>query len=186
MNNSRPSEVQQKQSAEKVLSEQFARLDTSPVALSVADADADDQPLLYVNPAFSELTGYNGKRVECRNCRFLQGPLTSPRSVAEIRYGLRELNRFSVCLKNYKLNGEPFDNLLIIQRIRKAGIGSLFLGCQYDLSKARNSFDPARHLETIDNLATFLRNGTGQPWHQIIDANHKLAGIIEAQVRDYL
>ena len=41
--------------------------------LVIADATVPDMPLVYVNPAFEQLTGYAAAEVLGRNCRFLQG-----------------------------------------------------------------------------------------------------------------
>lgn len=48
----------------------------SGVALALS-AVGDDAPLLVVNKAFCELTGYAEDEVVGHNCRFLQGPDTT-------------------------------------------------------------------------------------------------------------
>jgi len=40
--------------------------------VTIADATAEDLPLVYVNPAFEKMTGYSSDEVLGRNCRFLQ------------------------------------------------------------------------------------------------------------------
>ncbi len=44
-----------------------------------------DSPLVYVNAAFEQLSGYRAEQVLGRNCRFLQGADTDPAVVAQIR-----------------------------------------------------------------------------------------------------
>src|SRR5690554_7976860 len=48
-------------------------IETSSNGMVVADARADDMPLVYVNPTFERITGYTAAEVLGRNCRFLQG-----------------------------------------------------------------------------------------------------------------
>ncbi len=43
----------------------------SGVSFTVADARAEDLPLVWVNPAFTTTTGYPAEEVLGRNCRFL-------------------------------------------------------------------------------------------------------------------
>jgi PAS domain S-box-containing protein len=51
------------------------------MAMMIADARRDDTPIVAVNDAFLELTGYGRDEVVGRNCRFLQGRRpTRPRS----------------------------------------------------------------------------------------------------------
>ncbi|CAD7068999.1 unnamed protein product [Tilletia caries] len=47
-----------------------------------------DHPIVLVSPAFCDLTGYPQEAILQRNCRFLQGPSTSPASVQRIRDAL--------------------------------------------------------------------------------------------------
>lgn len=51
-------------------------MDASPVGISIADARRDDDPLIYVNDGFLEITGYPREEVLGRTCRFLQGDNT--------------------------------------------------------------------------------------------------------------
>ncbi len=53
--------------------------------ISIADMRRPDQPLVYVNGAFEELTGLAPGDVIGRNCRFLQGPDTDRAAIDRIR-----------------------------------------------------------------------------------------------------
>ena len=50
----------------------------SPIASVVTDARQPDNPIVAVNDAFLQLTGYEADEVIGRNCRFLAGPKTAP------------------------------------------------------------------------------------------------------------
>lgn len=41
--------------------------------ISIADMSYDDQPLIYVNKTFEDITGYTSDEILGKNCRFLQG-----------------------------------------------------------------------------------------------------------------
>ncbi|UPG88456.1 PAS domain-containing protein [Luteibacter aegosomaticola] len=89
------------------------------IAASVVlvDAQAPDLPIAYVNRRFEQLTGYTARECIGRNCRFLQGPDTDPAAVEAIRraIGLRQATQ--VVLRNYRKNGDAFDNELFLSPI---------------------------------------------------------------------
>ncbi|KAE8226306.1 hypothetical protein CF319_g1088 [Tilletia indica] len=96
-----------------------------------------DHPIVLVSPAFCELTGYPQEAILQRNCRFLQGPSTSPASVQRIRDSLNTGTPSIELLLNYKRNGEPFWNLLCIIPLRDAkGRVQYFVGGQVNVTGA--------------------------------------------------
>lgn len=110
-------------------------MDTSPVGISIADADRDDVPLIYVNDEFLELTGYPREEVLGRNCRFLQGERTNEESVARVRRAVKNEEPVTVELRNYRKDGSMFWNRLSIRPVTdEDGDVSHFLGFQEDIS----------------------------------------------------
>ncbi|MBP2449079.1 PAS domain S-box-containing protein [Rhizobium leguminosarum] len=104
----------------------------------VADARKPDLPIVLANKSFLELTGYSAQEVVGHNCRFLQGPATSPIAVAEIRAGIAEEREVSVEILNYKKSGEPFWNRLHLSPIhRDDGRILYFFGSQIDMTEYR-------------------------------------------------
>jgi len=115
-------------------------MDTSPIGISIADADRDDEPLIYVNDEFLELTGYPREEVLGRNCRFLQGERTSEETVARVRHAIDNEEPVTVELRNYRKDGSMFWNRLSIRPVTDDDGGvSHFLGFQEDIS-ARKAF----------------------------------------------
>jgi len=94
-----------------------------------------DHPIVLVSPGFCELTGYDLQSIALRNCRFLQGPSTSPGAVQRIRDALNTGGSSLELLLNYRKNGEPFWNLLSITPLRDAkGRVAYFVGGQIDVT----------------------------------------------------
>ncbi len=83
----------------------------------MTDAQHPNLPIVLVNKAFLDLTGYQAKEVMGRNCRFLQGEGTLPAAVAEIREGLAQHQEVNVELLNYRKDGSAFWNKLHISPI---------------------------------------------------------------------
>jgi len=100
-------------------------------AILIADARADDLPIIYMNPAFEELTGYSKHEVLGRNCRFLQGPETDRTAVRSVKQGIEEDRPVRAILHNYRKDGSLFFNELFINPIRNAnGVTTHLVGCQ--------------------------------------------------------
>jgi PAS domain S-box-containing protein len=74
-------------------------------------------PMIYVSEEFEAQTGYAIDEAVGRNCRFLQGPDTSPHAVEAIRQALRAETRFSIDILNYRKDGSVFLNRLRIRPI---------------------------------------------------------------------
>ncbi|MCA3264402.1 MAG: PAS domain-containing protein, partial [Telmatospirillum sp.] len=70
----------------RVIAERELLLQSMSIADSaIAIANADDGKLAYVNRAFERITRYPVEELVGQNCRILQGPGTSPATVATIR-----------------------------------------------------------------------------------------------------
>ena len=104
----------------------------------VCDALADDQPIIYVNPAFERITGYSAEEVIGRNCRFLQGAEREQAGINEIRQGLAEKRETHVVLRNFRKDGTPFWNDLYIAPVPdEEGKITHFIGVQNDISERK-------------------------------------------------
>ncbi len=88
---------------------------SEPMALS--DPRAPDDPMVAVNDAFLALTGYGREDVLGRNCRFLQGPGTDPRTVRNIGRHLRAGHGCVEWIVNHRRDGSAFWNLLFLSPV---------------------------------------------------------------------
>ncbi|MBD2096358.1 PAS domain-containing protein [Trichocoleus sp. FACHB-591] len=102
----------------------------------LSDPNQPDNPIIYSNPAFSKLTGYQPEEAMGRNCRFLQGPETNPEVVAQLRQAIAQQQEIQVTLLNYRKDGQPFWNELKIAPV-KEDTGELlyFVGIQTDVTE---------------------------------------------------
>nr|AML79482.1 putative LOV domain-containing protein [Typhonium blumei] len=102
----------------------------------VSDATRPDYPILYASAGFYKMTGYLGKEVIGRNCRFLQGSGTDPEEIAKIREALATGTNYCGRLLNYKKDGTPFWNLLTLAPIKdETGKVLKYIGMQVEVSK---------------------------------------------------
>ena len=80
--------------------------------MALADPNLFDCPLVYINPAFTTLTGYTVEDAVGRNCRFLQGPETDLDTVARIRQAVGARKGLDTEIYNYRKDGSGFWNAL--------------------------------------------------------------------------
>jgi len=104
--------------SQETLRLQARAMEASVDGIAIADARAEDFPLIYVNPAFERMTGYSSAELLGRNCRFLQGPETDQPGLEEVRIALREGCPGRAALRNYRKDGSLFWNELVIAPVR--------------------------------------------------------------------
>lgn len=114
------------------------------VAMIVSDPHLEDNPIIYVNHAFTQQTGYARSAVIGRNCRFLQGEDTSKATVDRLRAGIESYEPVSVDILNYRANGEPFMNRLLVAPLcDDSGNLQYYVGIQKELRQDRRDDEAA-------------------------------------------
>jgi PAS domain S-box-containing protein len=104
-------------------------------AFVVADIAAPDAPVVDVNPAFEQMTGYGPDEVLGRNCRFLQGPGTDPETVHGLRHVIDARAETTAVLLNYRKDGTPFWNELYLAPMAdESGDVRHYVGVQSDVT----------------------------------------------------
>jgi diguanylate cyclase (GGDEF)-like protein/PAS domain S-box-containing protein len=108
-----------------------------PVGISIARYDpGSDFPLVYVNPAFEQITGYPKDEILGKNCRFLQGIGTEAASRRIVHDSLRSGQPAKVVIRNYRKTGESFLNELQISPVRNlTGEITHIVGIQSDVTE---------------------------------------------------
>lgn len=110
-----------------------AMLNGSRVATVVTDPQQEDNPIIYTNETFENLTGYSREEVIGKNCRFLQGKETDSKAVEQLRKAIAKKEKTTVTLRNFRKNGTPFWNRLNIEPVTVEE-HLYFIGTQTDVS----------------------------------------------------
>lgn len=103
--------------------------------LIVTDNSLPDNPIIYSNQAFLDLCGYDMDEIIGTNCRFLQGEDSDAQAIATLRGAVKAGTSARVTLKNYKKDGTPFWNDLVMSPIKDdKGVTTHFMGMQLDVT----------------------------------------------------
>lgn len=95
-----------------------------------------DNPIVFANKAFQNLTGYDREEIIGRNCRFLQGPDSDPDTVRAIRDAISAGTDIQIDLLNYRKDGSKFWNALFLSPVRNAaGEIEYFFASQLDVTE---------------------------------------------------
>ena len=97
--------------------ELFAAVEKTRTPMILTDPTRPDDPIVFANRAFQDLSGYGADELLGRNCRFLQGPDTDPAHVQAIRDALAARRDLAIDIVNYRRDGTPFLNELFISPI---------------------------------------------------------------------
>lgn len=109
---------------------------SAPMGITIAEfKNVQDCPIIYVNPAFEEMTGYSMEEVVGADCRFLQGSDLLQSARGELQAAIEQGRSTKVVLRNYKKNGNCFFNELHLSPVyNQHGRVSHFVGIQNDIS----------------------------------------------------
>jgi PAS domain S-box-containing protein len=107
-----------------------------------------DEPIVYSNQGFYNITGYIPEEVLGRNCRFLQGTNTDPNTIKAIGMALKERSSFEGEILNYKKDGTPFWNYLRMYPITdQNGKMTHMVGFQADITARKQMEEMLRQSE---------------------------------------
>jgi PAS domain S-box-containing protein len=119
---------------------------TDAVLITEAQSLEGDAPkIVYVNEAFSTMTGYNVDEVIGKTPRILQGPKTDRNTLLRIREALTRQETIDVEIINYKKNGDEYwANFTIVPVADKDQALTHFVSIQRDVTARRKQEEMAR------------------------------------------
>ena len=129
--------------------------------IAIVDAQRDDMPLIYVNRAFTAITGYSADEVLGKNCRFLQSEADRQQpEVATLRQAITTGREANVVLLNRRKDGSAFWNEVRISPVHdETGRITHFVGILDDVT-ARRWHEADTEFRATHDALTGLPNRT--------------------------
>jgi PAS domain S-box-containing protein len=141
----------------------------------ITDPNQPDNPIVFVNAAFSRLTGFAHDEIIGRNCRFLQGPDTDRAEVARLRAAIDAREPIELELLNYRKNGETFWNRLLVSPVFDGdGNVTYFFASQFDVTLERE------RLSRLQRDRDDLEAEVGQRTSDLVQAESRLRFALQA------
>ncbi|MBM7578015.1 PAS domain-containing protein [Jeotgalibacillus terrae] len=109
-------------------------LDYTRAGLIITDSTLPDNPIIYTNKGFLDMTGYNEDEVLGQNCRFLQGEETDQDTLGILREGIRAVESVNVQILNYTKDNKMFWNELFVDPLYLDN-KLYFVGVQKDITE---------------------------------------------------
>ena len=162
----------------------FAAIEMTRMPMILTDPHQPDNPIVFANKAFLDLTLYEEAEVLGRNCRFLQGAQTDREMVGQLRDAVAAKESIALELLNYRRDGSPFRNAVFIGPVYDTS-GKLlyFFASQLDVTRRRESekaSSQAQKMEAVGQLTAGLAHDFNNLL-QVVNGNLELAG---ARVED--
>lgn len=107
------SDITQRKKEEQRLKLMSSVITNSNDAVLITEAalfEENGPKIIYVNEAFTKITGYSSDEVIGQSPRILQGPKSDSKELARLRAALEKWESCDITIINYKKNGEEFWN----------------------------------------------------------------------------
>lgn len=144
------------------------------------DPSKEDNPIVFFNNGFSELTGYERGEILGKNCRFLQGEDREQEGLVKLREDIKQGRSANVLLRNYRKDGSKFWNELRISPVTdKNGQLEYFVGVQNNVTQLVEAKEQME--EMLEQKQTLLQ----EIHHRVKNNLAVISGLIELQSMGY-
>ncbi|MCS4433018.1 PAS domain S-box protein [Aquiflexum gelatinilyticum] len=125
-------------------------------AVLITEAELFDEPgprIIYVNEAFTKMTGYTSEEVIGKSPRILQGPNSDREELAVLSKSIRNWQPYEITTINYKKNGEEFwINFSVIPVANEKGWYTHWIAIERDVTEQKNKELEKDLINTISDI----------------------------------
>lgn len=146
-------------------------------AIMITEAEPINEPgpsIVFVNEAFSRMTGYNADEVLGRSPRILQGPKTDRKELDRMRGSMEKWEACEIEVINYKKNGEEFwINISIVPVADASGWFTHWISIERDVTERRN------YVDRLEKQNMTLRDISWMQSHLVRAPLSRLMGLVK-------
>jgi PAS domain S-box-containing protein len=146
-------------------------LDALAEGVFVTDRSLPDNPIVYVNQVFEQMTGYGSGELIGRSYASFRGPDSDPRAFVELEAALREKRAWAGDMLTYRKDGSTAWHDVRLVHVLDAAGSQYSIGVQADITERKNLQERFRQVEKMAALG-FLAAGIAH------DFNNMLTGIL--------
>jgi len=153
-------DITERKKAEESLRLLESAMRQSKESITITDAELDlpGPKIIFVNPAFTQMTGYTAEEVIGKTPRILQGPRTDKAVLLRLRKNLERGEAFAGETINYRKDGTEFDLEWQIAPLRNPnGKITHFVATQHDITERKRA---DRRLATQSAISRALADST--------------------------
>gem|GEM_PF-552815 len=148
-------DVSERNRVEESLKLRERAIAASSNGIVITNATDPENPIIYVNPSFERITGYQASEVIGRDCRFLQRGDRNQIGTLDLHKAIQEKRECHAVLLNYRKDGTPFWNDLYIAPVfNDQGDLINYIGIQTDITEQVKSTQ--KLLASEERLRTVL------------------------------
>lgn len=157
------------------------------VGVLITDNSLPENPIVYCNPHFQYVTGYDESEVLGKSCKFLQGFDSSEETVMKIRNAIKNNTVFKGEILNYRKDGSHFWNQLTISPVRDLdGEVRYFIGIQHDITMQKEAeLKRDSLIEDLKSVNYGLSHFASMASHEIKTPLGVVHGFAELLKQDY-
>ena len=162
-------EAQAAQARLRVLDAALQHIDET-IMITEADLDLPGPRVVYVNQAFTHMTGYEVTEILGSTPRMLQGPGTDRAQLDRVRQALVQQQRYAGDIVNYRKDGSEYIVEWRIAAVRDAtDTVTHWVSNQRDVTELRRQQAAAVHRQKLETLGT-LAGGITHDFHTLLMA----------------
>ncbi len=142
-------------------------------AILITEAEPIDDPgprIIYVNEAFTKMTGYSAAEVIGKSPRMLQGPKSDRSQLNKLKKAMQKWESCEITTINYKKNGEEFwINFSISPVANEKGWFTHWISIERDVTEQKKAAETIRSTKERYDLAAKATSDVIWDWNLVTD-----------------